>query len=63
MLYQKAKIKAGRVLIVESTEIDGGKLTSDCWLIQFDGLKACKGCELRYSSKCGGGRYPKSLTR
>lgn len=29
-------------------------LTSDCWLIQFTGLEACKSCEAKGKRNCGG---------
>lgn len=54
MLYQKAEIKDNKLVITESKEIDQNKLTSDCWLIQFDGLSACKNCEFFNTLECGG---------
>lgn len=54
MLYQKAKIENGQVVITDSQVIDQSKLTSDCWLIQFDGLAACKDCPAKDTSDCGG---------
>ena len=46
-----------------------GELTSDCWVIQIQGIEACKGCELKDTKDCGGidiiaqiqtGTYPKT---
>jgi hypothetical protein len=54
MLYRKAKVENGQIVITESKEIDQDKLTSDCWLIQFDGLSACENCEVKDTSECGG---------
>ena len=54
MLYQKAEVKDGQVVITESKEIDQSKLTSDCWLIQFNGLSACETCEFVNTPDCGG---------
>jgi hypothetical protein len=54
MLYQKAKIENGQMVITESKIIDQNKLTSDCWLIQFSGLSACETCEVKNTSECGG---------
>lgn len=54
MLYQKAKVENGQVVITESKEIDQSKLTSDCWLIQFNGLSACETCKVKDTSECGG---------
>jgi hypothetical protein len=56
MLYQKAVVKDNKVVITESKEIDQNTLTSDCWLIQFNGLSACKDCEVKNTPECGGGR-------
>ena len=54
MLYQKAKIENGQMVITESKVIDQSKLTSDCWLIQFGGLSACENCPAKDTSDCGG---------
>ncbi len=61
MQYQKAKVKNGQLVITESKEIDQDKLTSDCWLIQFSGLEACKTCEVCNTADCGGGETLKAL--
>ena len=31
------------------------ELTSDCWLVQFEGLPACETCPDRGKPQCGGG--------
>ena len=54
MLYQKAEVKNGQVVITESKQINQNKLTSDCWLIQFSGLSACETCEVKDTPDCGG---------
>ena len=61
MLYQKAEIKNGQIVITESKEIDQSKLTSDCWLIQFGGLSACETCEALGIDDCGGQNIRKQL--
>ena len=61
MLYQKAIIKDNEIVINESKVIDQSKLTSDCWLIQFEGLKACANCEVLNTEECGGQSIRKSL--
>ncbi len=61
MLYQKASIENGKVVITESKVIDQSKLTGECWLIQFNGLEACTGCELLNKSDCGGQSIRKRL--
>jgi hypothetical protein len=61
MKYQKAIIKDSQVVIIESKEIDQSTLTSDCWLIQFNGLAACESCESLNKSECGGQSNRKQL--
>jgi len=61
MLYQKTKIENGQIVFAESKEIDQSKLTSECWLIQFDGLSACEGCEYLNTNDCGGQAIRKQL--
>ena len=61
MLYQKANTKDGQIVITESKQIDQNSMTTDCWLIQFDGLLACKTCESKGTSECGGGETLKRL--
>ncbi len=61
MLYQKAKIENGQVIITESKEIKQSELTSDCWPIQFNGLSACKTCEFVNTAECGGQTIRKQL--
>jgi len=54
VLYQKAKVEDGRMVITENKVIDQSKLTSDCWLIQFGGLLACETCPAKNTPNCGG---------
>lgn len=61
MLYQKAKIENGQMVITESKVIDQSKLTSDCFLIQFGGLSACESCEVKDMPDCGGQTIRKQL--
>jgi len=61
MLYQKLEFKNGKIVVTESKEVDQRSLTSDCWLIQFSGLKACESCELKNTDDCGGGDTLKGL--
>lgn len=61
MLYQKAEVKDGQVVITESKEIDQSKLTADCFLIQFDGLSACENCPAKDTPVCGGQAIRKRL--
>lgn len=46
---------------MESRIIKQEDLTSECWSIQFEGLKACQCCEYKNSSNCGGKDIRKKL--
>lgn len=63
MIYQQAEIKNGQLVIKESKEIDQKTLTSDCWLVQFNGLAACKKCPEKGKRSCGGGQTLKRLQK
>ena len=63
MLYQKAGIKDGKLVVTESKVIDQNKLTSECWLIQFNGLDACNDCEFLNTEDCGGKRIRRALLK
>lgn len=63
MIYGKAEIKDGEVVVFNSKAIDQTQLTSDCWLVQFDGLVACNSCELRETEDCGGGETLERMRR
>ena len=63
MLYQKAKIENGQMVITESKIIDQSKLTSDCWPVQFSGLSACENCEVKNTPDCGGQAIREQLLR
>jgi len=54
MLYQEATIENGQMKITESKVIDQSKLTSDCWIVQMQGLGACKKCQYNGTNQCGG---------
>lgn len=53
--YGRGVIENGVLIIKDEKQIDQSKLTMDCWLIQFNGLDACKGCEFKNTPECGGG--------
>ena len=63
MKYNKAVVKNGQIEIVETKTIDQSNLTSDCWLIQFNGLEACKNCKVKNTPDCGGGKILKTLIK
>jgi len=46
----------------QTKTINQSQLTSDCWNIQFWGIKACKKCEFLNTSECGGKRIRKSIS-
>jgi hypothetical protein len=49
-------LKNGTLVETNVKEIDQSTLTSDCWMIQFNGLVACKTCDIRNTKDCGGGK-------
>jgi hypothetical protein len=61
MIYQKAEVKNGKMVIAETKVIDQSKLTGDCFYVQINGLEACKTCEFRGTDECGGGATLKKL--
>ena len=63
MLYAKGAVENGRLVLKDEKVIDQSTLTADCWLVQFDGLKACETCELKGKRDCGGGETLKRLKR
>ncbi len=63
MLYQTVEITNGELVITSSKEVDQTKLTSDCWMIQINGLEACKKCEFLNKRNCGGKAIRKNLLK
>jgi hypothetical protein len=63
MVYSEAKLVNGQIVTTNTKIINQSKLTSDCWLIQFNGLSACKKCELKGTKDCGGGKTLKQLKK
>jgi hypothetical protein len=56
MIYINAKTGEQKI-------IDQSTLTSECWLIQFNGLKACESCEFKNKKSCGGKNIRKKLLK
>ena len=54
MLWEKGEVKNGQLTITESKVVDQSSLTSDCWPVQIEGLKACETCKLLGKRNCGG---------
>ena len=53
--------------MIKAVTVNQSELTSECWMIQFQGIEACKRCEFKDTSDCGGkdilkriakGKYP-----
>ena len=61
MKYSKSKIENGKLVTYDTVEVDQGQLTSDCWLIQFNGLQSCTDCDVKDTDECGGGDTLKKL--
>jgi len=58
MKYEKLGSNFKPILV---KEINQKELSSECWLIQFTGLKACEKCEFLNKSDCGGKRIREKL--
>jgi hypothetical protein len=67
MRVGKLVLKNGIAVEEDVIEINQTHLTSDCWLIQFHGLRACTTCECRRGTKnhkeCGGGETLKAMEK
>lgn len=63
MKFQKGKIENGKVVITDVKEINQSELTSDCWMIQMQGLAACKECEFLNTDECGSKDILKKLSQ
>jgi len=59
--YSEKKVVNGTLVTTKTKMIDQSKLTSDCFFIQFNGLDACKNCELLNKKDCGGKKIRKKL--
>lgn len=46
---------------METKVINTKDLTSECWLIQVWGLKACETCEYSGTKECGGAEIRQNL--
>lgn len=63
MKYKEGYIENGQLKFKNAKQVDQNNLTSDCWLIQFNGLDACENCELKNTDECGGGDTLAKLKR
>lgn len=60
MEYVKMKEVGGRLVKVNVKTVKQAELSSECWVVQFEGLSACETCELRDTEECGGPSIRKS---
>jgi len=61
--YAELSFENGRVVEKSVREIPQESLTSDCWMVQFRGLSACKSCNLKNTRNCGGGETLKNIKK
>lgn len=61
MIYAKAEVKDGTLVVTSQKVIEQSTMTADCWMIQFEGLSACKKCEYKGTEECGGGETLKKM--
>lgn len=54
MKYSKIELKNGVAVETNVIEINQEHLSSECWMIQFNGRQACKDCDLADTGECGG---------
>jgi hypothetical protein len=62
--FEYRKIDASipeKLKTVEVKSIKQSELSGECWLVQFNGLKACETCEYLNTSDCGGKNIRKTL--
>lgn len=52
--YETVELVDGELVTTESREVNQNDISSECWHVQFQGLKACESCEYRDSDECGG---------
>ena len=63
MSFSKMAVENGELVTKESKVIDQKTLTSDCWMVQFEGLSACSRCKYKGKRSCGGGETLKRLQK
>jgi len=59
--FSEVKIVNDTLVTTKIKIIKQSQLTSDCFFIQFNGLDACKNCELLHKKDCGGKNIRKKL--
>lgn len=55
-IYAKARLQDGKLQLSNVKIFNQRNLTSECWLVQINGLEYCNGCESKDSEECGGKR-------
>ena len=63
MRFKTGYLENGELKFKDEIEINQNELTSDCWLIQIRGLKACEECNLKNTEDCGGQEIIKKLNK
>jgi hypothetical protein len=46
--------------IINTRTVNQGRLSSECWSVQFSGLEACNTCEQKNKKGCGGKQIRKT---
>ena len=63
MEYKESYLENGELKFKNVKQINQSELTSDCWLIQINGLSECDKCSVRNTDECGGGNTLKQLIK
>lgn len=59
VIYKRVALVGETLQDIEVAEVPQGKLSSECWTVQFRGLVACDTCEYVNTKDCGGKRIRK----
>jgi len=55
MEYKEGYVENNQLKVKNIKVVDQSTMTSDCWLIQFNGLSACENCDIKHTDECSGG--------
>jgi hypothetical protein len=59
--YAEGALVDGKLGLKNVKQINQSKLTSECWMIQINGLSACETCKYVNKRDCGGKNIRKNL--
>jgi hypothetical protein len=59
--YAEMKVENGQLVETKSVQVNQGSLNSECWMIQINGLEACKNCQYLNKRNCGGKQTRKQM--